>query len=286
MLPPALKHKIEVELSLKIEHASRISGGSINDVARVDTNAGILVVKWNHKMGIDFFEAEKQGLQTLSKAQTELVIPEVRLIGEVHHFAFIVMEFLHEEADSNESERSLGRGLAHLHTFSNQHFGWHNPNFIGSLPQKNDWHESGYAFFENCRLRPLFDKARERHLLHAEEQRQFERLCKRLPQLLPNEKPALLHGDLWGGNKMSLSNGKAALFDPAVYYGFREIDLAMTKLFGGFANSFMAAYEEIFPLAPNFEQRLPIYHLYPLLVHVLLFGAGYTEQVRAILSRF
>jgi fructosamine-3-kinase len=123
-------------------------------------------------------------------------------------------------------------------------------------------------------------------LLDQADLQAFERMAKALPEIIPNEKPALLHGDLWSGNKMPVGNGMAAVFDPAVYFGHREVDIAMTRLFGGFCAAFYDAYSESFSLEPGWESRMAIHNLYPLLVHLILFGRSYYSDIASTLKQF
>jgi fructosamine-3-kinase len=180
----------------------------------------------------------------------------------------------------------LGQSLAEIHSHTQSTFGLSFNNYIGSLPQNNQPIANGFAFFFEQRLLPQAGMAFYNELLSKSTYEALLRLRDRLPDLLPAERPALLHGDLWSGNVMITEDGTPALIDPAVYYGFREADLAHTRLFGGFDSRFYDAYNEAFPLEAGFDERVPIYNLYPLLVHVNLFGSGYVSGVERILKPF
>jgi fructosamine-3-kinase len=171
-----------------------------------------------------------------------------------------------------------------MHHCSHAYFGLEQNNFIGSLPQSNQPQNSWAAFYASERLQPLLKKCMDRGLLSNGMMKYSEHLMAKLPDIFPEEKPALLHGDLWGGNYLPGPGGVPYVFDPAVYYGNREMDLAMTRLFGGFDRKFYWHYEEYFPLAPGWQERISVCQLYPLLVHALLFGGGYVQQVRNTLS--
>ena len=165
-------------------------------------------------------------------------------------------------------------------------FGLDHDNYIGSLPQSNHQHTSWVEFFIEERLEKQIALAKNSGALNNSTIQQFNNLFKRLKEIIPEEKPSLLHGDLWNGNYMLAADGCACLIDAAVYYDHREMDLAMTRLFGGFPEEFYESYHETFPLSSGFEERVDIHNLYPLLVHVNLFGGSYISQVKSVLSRF
>ncbi len=181
---------------------------------------------------------------------------------------------------------TLGQSLAVLHSHTQPTFGLHFDNYIGSLPQTNTLTANGYDFFFEHRLLPQAGLALYKGLLSKKSYDALFRLRDRLPELFPNERPALLHGDLWSGNVLINEDNKPALIDPAVYYGFREAELAFTRLFAGFDDRFYDAYDEAFPLQNGFNERVAIYNLYPLLVHVNLFGSGYVSGVERVLKQF
>jgi fructosamine-3-kinase len=154
------------------------------------------------------------------------------------------------------------------------------------LPQQNTPARNGATFFVESRLRPQAERARLASRIGADTMKRLDRFFETLPAWLPDEPPALLHGDLWSGNFMTGPGGGAWLIDPAVYYGFREADLAMSLLFGGFDPAFYEGYAEVFPPAPGWRERVDGFNLYPLLVHVNLFGGGYAAQVASIVKRY
>lgn len=250
--------------------ARPVAGGDIHEAYRVD-GPRTLFVKCNTRPLPGIFEREAEGLDAL-RAAGALAVPEVLGVGE----RWLALAWIERGAGGGEA---LGRGLAALHRQGSPKFGWATDNWIGSLPQPNAWQEDLAAFFAG-RLRGLAGA------LDTAGRRRLDRLVERLDELLPPEPPALLHGDLWGGNWMADSAGVPWIFDPAVHFGCREAELAFTQLFGGFPPVFQAAYREAFPLEPGFEQRVDLWNLYPLLVHANLFGGGYAVSVDRIVRRY
>lgn len=276
--------RLAAVLGSGIERLSAVSGGDINDAWDAKLSDGRRVfVKSNLHCPAKMFEAEAAGLRFLREgitAESPLVVPEV--IHVAHDF--LVLEFLKRAAGVDGSE-ALGRGLALLHAQSVPEFGGPEANFIGTLEQVNERRERWADFFRDQRLGVQLSLPGAQRLLSSGAKRRFELLFQNLEELLgPAEPPARLHGDLWGGNAFFSTRGPA-IFDPAAYAGHREVDLSMMRLFGGFSARTFAAYEEAYPLAPGHEQRVPIYQLYPLLVHVNLFGAGYVGSVEDALRR-
>lgn len=219
----------------------------------------------------DFFAAEAHGLEWLRQTGT-LRIPEVLELGS----DFLMLEWLESAAPARDHDERLGQGLAELHRSSTGVAGLDRANFVGTLSQDNRPCSNWCEFYVERRLRPLvLSRWRAR----------FERLFSVLPGWLPDEPLSRLHGDLWAGNALTGPRGEPCLIDPAVYVGNREIDLAMMRLFGGFSPRVWASYAEAFPLSAGFPERVPLYQLYPLLVHVHLFGESYAPQVEQALRR-
>jgi fructosamine-3-kinase len=262
------------------------SGGCVSNGGKLQTSHGDFFLKWNDaKKFPGMFQAESRGLQLLKETKS-LYIPEVVLVDEAHGLQYLLMSFTEEGKKTKNFWDELGRGLANLHQRSNNQFGLDDDNYIGSLPQRNRQRNSWIEFLESERIRPQMKLAEDNHLINASLKREMEQLMTRLPDLLVEERPSLLHGDLWSGNLMTTSNGSPSLIDPAVYFGHREVDLAMTKLFGGFDAQFYESYRESFPMEPGSEQRMEIYNIYPLLVHVNLFGGAYLTQLRQTVLRY
>ncbi len=260
-----------------------VGGGCINEAMRLETTAGDYFVKWNGaQRHPGMFEAEVEGLELLREAG-EIEVPEVLLCFSKEKRGFLLLQFIHPGKRESNFFHDFGRRLSKLHRHSADKFGLLYNNFIGSLPQSNNQYDSWAEFFIAQRLGPQVELVGSRQYAVGKE---FEKLFKRLPEIFPEEKPSLLHGDLWSGNFMTGTQGTACIFDPAVYYGHREMDIAMTKLFGGFDQSFYDGYNEEFPLEKGWQERVDICNLYPLLVHVNLFGGSYLADVQRILGRF
>ena len=228
--------------------------------------------------------AEAAGLAELGAANV-VRVPRVLAVGPAAGNAFLALEWLAAQAKGAASERLLGEQLAALHRVTVERFGWSHDNTIGSTPQANtpcgDWAE----FFRERRLRPQLALAADNG--YAGLGPWSDRLLEALPTLLAGHRPqaSLLHGDLWAGNWLALASGEPAIFDPAVYYGDRETDLAMTRLFGGFGAAFYRAYEAAAPLPEGAALRAELYNLYHVLNHLNLFGGGYEHQARGMMQR-
>lgn len=288
MVPAGLQYHLKDSLKQSIDSAEAVSGGSINQAARLVLEDGSLCfLKWNTSADPDMFYKEQQGLELLKKAGTSLRIPRILNAGVTNEgTGYLLLEFIEQDEEVSGSAATFGEELAQLHSHTNERFGLAYDNYIGRLPQSNSWHGNWIEFFIKERLQPQLQQAIDSGKLGADTAKHFEALYGQLPLLLPEEPASLLHGDLWGGNYLYDSNGTATLVDPAVYYGHREIELAFTHLFGGFPERFYKAYHSAYPLAPEFSSRKDIYNLYPLLVHTNLFGGHYGRQVQNIVKRF
>jgi len=285
-VPADIVHALQSKTNSKVQDFSFISGGCINNGGRVTTAEGDYFLKWNaRKKYPGMFAAEAKGLALLRSA-TSLKIPDVLFNGETEENQFLVLEFITNGVKNEHYWVNLGAGLAKLHRHTAPDFGLDHDNYIGSLSQDNTPSKSWVEFFIDRRLAPQLKRAVDLQMLEAGSASMFEKLFLKLHDLLPVEPPALLHGDLWAGNTMITHEGDPCLIDPAVYFGHREADLAMTALFGGFDGTFFEDYNEAYPLQPGYTRRVDIYNLYPLLVHVNLFGGGYGAQMMSIVKRF
>lgn len=280
-----LKSELEKRFGFQVRGDHPLSGGCINPSIRLYTSEGLFFLKWNDANKFPaMFEKEALGLQELSNSQT-LKIPQVIGQGEVEGTSYLLLEYLEESSGSTKAWQQMGYQLAQLHQHTQEHFGFKTSNYIGSLPQQNHSHADWISFFREERLMPQVHMAVQKGLIYQDVQRQFDLLYQKLPELLSSKsEPSLLHGDLWSGNVLITVQDIPCLVDPAVYYGHREADLAFTHLFGGFPSAFYEAYQEAFPLEAGYEQRVDLFNLYPLLVHLNLFGEGYLANIKSILG--
>ncbi len=269
-----------------IKSQEPLTGGDINQAWLITTSSARYFVKYNSSVKYPgMFEAEGRGLERLKSARA-LIVPAVIAHSELGPLSWLMLEYIEPGSRSSFFWEDFGSSLAQLHKNTSISFGLDHINYIGSLRQINTNHKSWPDFFIEARLKPQLELTQTNMLADNSLEKGFEKLFNALPGIFPVEPPSLLHGDLWSGNFMCNKTARPCLIDPAVYYGFREMDIAMSKLFGGFASGFYDAYNATWPLAPGWEQRLEICNLYPLMVHLNLFGAGYLGSVKRILGGF
>lgn len=269
-----------------ITSVTPLSGGSINSVFKLYTNDVPLVLKLNGRDQYPgMFEAEAKGLALLRKPGA-IAVPEVVDQGDFEDHTFLLLEYVEPGIKSSTFWENFGESLASLHRESADYFGLDHDNYIGSLPQQNTRVQSWNEFFAVYRLEAQLKKAYDSGFFRGSGKSKFQKLISRLPDLIPEEPPALLHGDLWGGNYLVNEKNQPVLIDPAVYYGHREMDLAMMHLFGGFDQEIFQHYHRHFPLESGWKKRIDLHNLYPLLVHVNLFGGSYEQQVIRALNKF
>ena len=283
-----VRRDVQGALGAPVKSAAALSGGDINDAYRVTLADGrVVFVKANDRADVRMFPAEARGLSWLAEPRA-LRIPRVLAVSrEDAPHPFLVLEYLEPAPRVRDFDERLGRGLAALHRSGPAAFGLDFDNFIGRLPQSNRAHATWAEFYRDERLVPQLELARNARRATARMERGFEALFAKLAELVaPEEPPARLHGDLWGGNLHVDDRGEPALIDPAPYGGHREVDLAMMRLFGGFGSRTFAAYDEAYPLAEGHEERVPLYQLYFLMVHVNLFGGSYGASVESALARY
>jgi protein-ribulosamine 3-kinase len=273
-----------VAAQLRAEPASAVHGGCINRCYRWESSVGPLFVKLSSSEGREMLAAEADGLEALRQGDA-VRVPRVLGLGSNESEAWIVLEWISFGHASADSEATLGERLARQHRISSQAFGWRRENFIGRTAQRNEWHADWPAFFRDRRL--------VRQLELAQKNGFGGKLLERGATLVDtfgeffetyHPQPALLHGDLWGGNWAADEQGQPVLFDPAVYYGDREADLAMTRLFGGFGADFYSAYAAAWALETGSETRAKLYNLYHVLNHLNLFGGGYARQALGLIE--
>ncbi len=271
---------------LKIKETSPLSGGSINDACKIITDKGDFFIKWNNAdLFPGMFETETKGLSLLSETNT-ILIPAVILQQNCGNYNYLVLEYINKGSVNNDFWNVFGKNMAAIHSVKSDYFGLDYDNYIGSLKQFNKKHYNWISFFVEQRLDVQLKLARDNKKITGNDIKSFERLFNRLPEIFPIEQACLIHGDLWSGNYLIAEGNIPCIIDPAVYYGNREMDIAMTKLFGGFNQEFYLSYNNYFALEKGWEKRIDICNLYPLLVHVNLFGGGYLYEVRNIVKHF
>lgn len=272
-----LSHKLAARLGSTVVRSAPAAGGDINEAFHVWLRDGReLFVKTQRAALPGLFGDEARGLAWLAEAHA-LRVPEVLMASEADADgpSCLVLDWIERGPRGPNYAEQLGSGLAELHRTGAPGFGLDHDNYLASLRQDNTPAERWGTFYAERRIAPLAARAAQRGELPATLLRRIERLLVRIPALVgDDEPPARLHGDLWSGNVLSDAAGAPVLIDPAVYGGHREIDLAMMRLFGGFPEAVFAAYHAAWPLSPGYEERVPLYQLYPLLAHVNLFGAG------------
>ena len=268
--------------SFRIERATPVAGGCIHRCLLLEGGGRRYFAKTNARSELGNFAAEADGLAALSAAGARVPVPLCQ--GQAGEQAFLVLE--HLELRANGDYAALGRALAAIHSVHGEFFGWRRDNYIGRTPQLNRRSPSWSEFWREARLGPQLELARENGLGKSL-LKKGEQLFGAVPGLLSGRAPAasLLHGDLWSGNAGFLADGTPVFFDPAVYWGDREADLAMTELFGGFPQDFYSAYAEAAPVDRGYAVRKTLYNLYHVLNHANLFGGGYVAQAERMIER-
>lgn len=274
----SLRTALEETLGDRVVDMRALAGGDINQAYEVGLKErGSVFLKTHPDAPIGMYACEARGLQWLRQAES-LRLPEVVAVRDSAAVEprFLVLEMLRPGRRLSDFDERLGRGLAALHRTGAERFGLDHDNFIARLPQENEPSDDWPTFYAERRLRPQLRMAVDAGVASNGLKREVERVIRQIGDYAgPAEPPARLHGDLWGGNLHTDPVGAPCLIDPAAYAGHREVDLAMMRLFGGFSARCFAAYNEAYPLADGARERVPLYQLYPLLVHVNLFGSGY-----------
>jgi fructosamine-3-kinase len=276
---------IEKEYRIIISRYERVHGGDINECYCLYGKDKKYFLKINSAANFPgMFELEADGLNAL-RNKSELIVPDIIKQGSANNQQWLLLQWMEKEAPGTNTMENFGTALANVHLQPQQYFGWHNVNYIGSLPQLNTQQDNWVEFYTQYRIMPLVKMLFDKKDFSKVDIDFAAAFCRKAAVLFPPEPPALLHGDLWSGNYMIVTGGKACIFDPAVYCGHREMDLGMTKLFGGFSQPFYDAYNETYPLEKGWQQRLFLTQLYPLLVHAVLFGGHYITSTRDILKK-
>jgi len=259
--------------------------GKINTIYLIKTLKNNFVLKVNSASKLPgMFEAEKIGLNELSINKNIHVVQPLKT-GSFYDSSFLILPHIEERKLTRQFWYKFGNQLNSLHQETNDKFGFTSNNYIGNIPQNNEPLDSWAEFYAIQRLDRQLKLAMEQGYLIGTSSK-FEQLYNKLDGIFPKEQASLLHGDLWSGNFICGEDDTPWLIDPAVYYGHREMDIGMTLLFGGLDQLFYESYNSSNPLESDWKTRVPLAQLYPLLVHVNLFGESYINQVKSVLNKF
>jgi protein-ribulosamine 3-kinase len=275
--------------SIQIKSVEAIRGGCINETQVLKlSNDEQVFLKYNPSPPIDFFNAEAEGLRLLDKPMYGPRVPRFLGISNEPNPQFLLLEYIKTSTPKDGFASRFGQALAEMHRETQEQYGLDHDNFIGKTIQKNNLELDGLVFFREHRIRFQQELARKTRGLPKSMDKRLDLFCEKLESLLDlnDEKPALLHGDLWSGNYFASHDQTPYIFDPAVYFGLREADLAMTEMFGRLPQEFYSAYQEVFPTQPGYTERKDIYNLYHLLNHYNLFGGPYLEQADQTVRSF
>lgn len=282
MLTKELNTLLEDTLNQKVKIIKSISGGDISNAYYVKTSEKEFMVKThsNHNL----LKAEHLGLNKIAETNT-IATPKIIDLSRVKNTSLLILGWIDTKTPTSQDFKVLGKQLAKLHSNSSQYFGLEFNNFIGHLHQSNKVHNNWSDFYREERLSPQLELAHKNGLLSASEMPSNKHLKGKCYDYFNKCKPSLLHGDLWAGNYLISNSGKPYLIDPSVYFGHSEVDIAMSKLFGGFDSSFYSEYRKIIPKDEHTDNRIELYQLYYLLVHLNMFGRSYYSSVKIILER-
>ena len=282
----SLIHHLEQETGrpLKNPRLSSVGGGDINSAYKLQAEGVTWFIKLNRAQLPAMFAAEAAGLHELAATGT-VRVPAPLHYGRFQQQAYLLMEFIELKSAGPQSLSVFGRQLAQLHRLRQPWFGWTRDNTIGSTPQFNAKHDHWVTFWRQERLGKQLQFAADNGYTGVLQSR-GEKLMAQLDGFFTayQPQPALLHGDLWGGNLAADSLGNPVMYDPACYYGDREADIAMTELFGGFRADFYTAYQQEYPLDAGYKTRKMLYNLYHILNHLNLFGSGYLGQAKGMIE--
>ena len=274
--------EIATQNNLNLIEFTPLSGGDINAVFRLNCEEGDFAAKLNITSAFpEMFNTEAKGLQLL-KSSNSFRIPNVIAIGGIGKTPYLLMEYISENRSKTNFWEAFAQNLSSLHQNTQHNFGLDYDNYIGSLPQQNNNCRTASEFYISQRLEPQFKTATDNGFYFHN----LEQCLKNISGEIPNEPPALIHGDLWSGNYLVSENGNPVLIDPAISFASREMDLAMMQLFGGFPEEVFVCYHSFFPLKDGWKSRVQLWQLYYLLVHLNLFGSGYLASVESIVANY
>ncbi|MFD0861452.1 fructosamine kinase family protein [Sungkyunkwania multivorans] len=279
-----IKASLSEHYNISITKCKPISGGDISSAYVIETTGKKLFCKLNDaKEGLSIFKAETLGLRKIAETQT-IKTPEVYGYGKFGNTSHLLMEYVPTKSPSDKDFELLGTQLALLHQNTDTAFGFVEDDYIGYLRQQNHQHKDWTHFYIQERLQPQFRLAIDKGLLTFKDIPKEKDLLDLCTEVFLDVSPSLLHGDLWSGNYLISANSEPYLIDPAVYYGHSYVDIAMTKLFGGFSTSFYEAYHSHIPEPDHKKELISLYQLYYLLAHLNMFGASYRPSVKNILK--
>jgi protein-ribulosamine 3-kinase len=283
---PTIYRQLQLCLGSTSLHYKELSGGSINKAFQLASESHTLFCKINSATKFPhLFEREAAGLSLLEKYGV-IKTPKVIDLLEIDSYQALLLEWIEPGSPTPVFWKTFGEQLAALHAISQESFGLNTDNYMGAVPQINSLTPDWSTFFIQHRLEPLVQQGHSLQLLTASHLTRFHKLYDRVSAIFDEQPPAFLHGDLWSGNFMCTQDQQPVLIDPAVYFGHRSIDLGMTTLFGGFDKAFYEAYHYHYPFPANYKDQWAIGNLYPLLVHLLLFGKSYLASIERTLNDF
>ena len=271
--------------SAEVKSITSVSGGSISESFLAEINDGkSLFIKKNELSPEGLFKCESNGLSALKSFGAR--VPEVYKVFTAEGYQYIIMRYIERTSPSKSSDYNFGRELGELHRKdAGNKYGFSENNYIGANRQLNNYSTSWVSFFAEMRLGHQLKLAVNKKYFDDHEADVFSKLIDKLGDIIPEDKPSLIHGDLWGGNYINSAEG-CYLIDPAVYFGSREADIAMTELFGGFSNEFYRGYNDVYPLDKGYRERRDLYNLYNVLNHLNLFGLSYKNQALSIAKKY
>ncbi|MDN5204496.1 fructosamine kinase family protein [Fulvivirgaceae bacterium BMA10] len=279
--------KDAIDPKLEVFSMNTLGGGCINQASKINTSHGPFFLKSNAQCPPDIFLREAESLEALARAGSSLKIPKVLVktsLGE--NPAILITEYLEGPEHYQDLDGALGQGLAELHQYTHDQFGFYHDNYCGATLQNNQWNNKWLDFFLQQRIWYLVEMITKRRNLGGHEIKLYEKFILEPPSCLQHgPKPSLIHGDLWSGNYMP-SNQGPAIIDPASAFTDREFEFSIMNMFGGFSQKVWDTYDEIYPLTPEWKERSDIYMLYHYLNHYYLFGGGYGQQATSIVKRY